>query len=179
MYKYLTAVIVLLISVSLGAQELNLDDLNYFVGEWEGHETGKAGIGKGSRTYEFIMDGIYLFADNTSEFEPQEKNPEGEVHKDVSYVSYDKFRKTMVLREFHSESFVIQYTLDSLQSSGNKFVFVSESVENAPPGLRARVTLEIINENEFEETFELTFPGKDFTEYLKNYWSRAEELIEN
>lgn len=144
----------------------------YFVGDWQGHETGRAGIGEGERTYEFIMNGVYLYAKNVSRFKPQEKNPDGEVHEDVSFLSYDKGRKVFVLREFHIEGFVNQYTLDSLKSNETKFVFISESSENAPPGLRARVTLEIKNENEFVEIFELAFPDRQFSEWLKNYWTR-------
>ncbi len=148
------------------------EPFKYFAGSWEGHETGKAGIGKGDRTYEFIMDDVYLFQKNTSKFEPQEKNPDGEVHVDWTFFSYDKFRKKYVLREFHIESFVNQYTLDSLSHDNKHFVFVSESLENAPKGMRARVKLTIENENEFLETFELAFPGKDYSEFLRNHWKR-------
>ena len=47
-----------------------------------------------------------------------------------------------------------------------------ESVENAPPGMRAKVTIEIKDENEFLETFNLAFPGKDYEEFLRNTWTR-------
>ncbi len=151
------------------------EPFKYFIGSWDGHETGRAGIGKGDRTYKIIMGDTYLFYKNTSAFEPQEKNPDGEVHEDWTFFSYDKFRKKYVLREFHIEGFVNQYTLDSLSSLSNdnkRFVFISENVENAPEGLRGRVRVNIKNENEFVETFELAFPGKDFSLFLTNHWAR-------
>ena len=148
------------------------EPFKYFAGSWDGHETGMAGIGKGNRTYEFIMDNVYLFYKNTSKFEPQEKNPDGEVHIDWSFFSYDRTRKKFVLREFHIESFVNQYTLDSLSHDGMHFVFVSESLENAPKGMRGRITITIKNDNEFVETFELAFPGEDYSLFLTNYWTR-------
>lgn len=175
MFKKILLFFLLTITLSLQGQESRWESLNYFPGSWKGHETGKAGIGEGSRTYEFIMDGVYLFADNTSKFEPQEKNPEGELHKDWAFISYDKSRNLLALREFHSEGFVIQYILDSLESNEKKYVFISEAVKNAPPGMRAKVTIEIKSENEFLETFDLAFPGKDYVEFLRNHWTRLKE----
>lgn len=175
MFNKILLVFILTLTLSLQGQESTWESLNYFAGSWKGHETGKAGIGVGSRTYEFIMDGKYLFADNISKFEPQEKNPEGEIHKDWAFISNDKGRKVLVLREFHSEGFVIQYALDSLESSEKKYVFISEAVENAPPGMRAKVTIEIQGENEFLEIFDLAFTGKDYVEFLRNHWTRLKE----
>ncbi|MCK5086687.1 MAG: hypothetical protein KAQ90_04155 [Melioribacteraceae bacterium] len=169
-------VILFFIPLLLTAQSIEEENIwvpfHYFIGMWEGNETGKAGIGRGERKYEFIMNEMYLFAENVSRFEPQEKNPKGEVHEDWAFVSYDKIRNKFVLREFHIESYVNQYTLDSLSPDNKYFVFVSESSENAPPGMRARVTLKIEDENNFIETFELAFLGKEFSPWLKNYWKR-------
>jgi len=41
--------------------------------------------------------------------------------------------------------------------------------------MRVRLTCEIRNADQFEETFELAQPGKDFEVYLKNYWKRSTE----
>jgi hypothetical protein len=46
-------------------------------------------------------------------------------------------------------------------------VFVSESIENIPQGFRAKETYQIINDNEFTETFELAEPGKAFELYSR------------
>ena len=75
-----------------------------------------------------------------------------------------------MLREFHSEGFVIQYIIDTVSSNSERLVFISESAENAPPGLKARMTFELKDENAFTEIFELAFAGKEFSEWLKNYW---------
>jgi len=141
----------------------------YFLGEWIGHETGRSGIGKGERTYEFVMN-QYLMIHNTSRFEPQEQNPQGEVHQDIDFFSLDRFRKKIVLREFHSEGFVIKYTLDSIYQSPRTYIFNSESFENAPPSFRARLTLIIHSDMEFEEIFYLAPQGKDLEEFLRNRW---------
>ena len=177
MKKFIVFIFVIaLFPIIVNAQEQNKwEPFEYFIGSWEGHETGVAGIGKGARTYEKIMNGTYLYFRNTSAFEPQEKNPKGEKHEDWTFFSFDNNLSKYVMREFNIEGFVNKYILDSLSSDNKHFVFVTENSENAPPGLRARLTCTIKNENEFVETFELAFPNKGFQLFLKNYWTRVKE----
>lgn len=167
---------ILLIPFVLFTQEVEEENiwepLEFFIGTWTGDETGKAGIGKGERTYQFIMGKKYIFQKNISRFEPQEKNPEGETHEDWGFFSYDKVRKNFVLREFHIEGFVNQYILDSLASDTRTLVFTSEISENSPEGLRARITFKIKNKDEFTEIFEIAMPGKDYSIWLRNFWRR-------
>ena len=153
------------------------DPLRYFVGAWLGHETGRAGTGQGKRTYRFILGNQYLLSENTSQFEPQEKNPGGEVHQDWEIFSYDRNRATFVLRQFNSEGYVNQFILDRDRSNveGGLFVFVSEAAENSPPGLRARLTFRVTSPNRFEETFEVALPGRDLEPFVKNSWTRADQ----
>jgi lysophospholipase L1-like esterase len=148
------------------------EPFRYFEGEWMGDEAGKSGIGKGERSIEFIMDKTYLFYKNTSHFEPQEKNPKGETHEDWTFFSFNKNRQKYIIREFHSEGFVNQYILDSLSNDNHTFVYISENVENAPPGIQARLTYKILSKNKFKEIFELASSGKNFTVWLENIWTR-------
>ena len=95
----------------------------FLVGSWDGQETGAAGIGKGDRTYEFIMGGKYLLHRNTSKFEPQARNPDGEVHENWAIFSYDENRGRLALREFHIEGFVIDYVLAHFDEEMKRAVF--------------------------------------------------------
>lgn len=149
--------------------------LQSLVGQWRGHETGVAGEGKGERVYEFILGGRYLLSKNISRFEPQERNPKGEVHQDWAIFSYDQNRDALIAREFNSEGFVNRLVQDKQASDESSLVFVSEASENAPPGLRARLTLRIKSRDELEEIFEIALPGKDFAVFLRNYWTRWRE----
>ena len=147
------------------------EPLRFLVGAWQGRETGASGVGTGEREYEFIMGETYLSARNTSTFEPQPANPEGEVHRDWAVFSYDRVRRAIVLREFHSEGFVNQYILDSL-SGEDRLVLSSESIENLPSGWRARITLTKHDAKTFDEVFELAAPGKAYEVLLENHWTR-------
>lgn len=161
----------------LFAQDTDKEDVwkpfRIFEGSWTGIETGAAGEGKGERTYQFIMNGAFLYGKNISRFEPQEKNPEGEVHEDWTFLSYDKINKTFVMRQFLSETYVSRYKLVSISDDGMKFVFISEDQENLPPGFRSRYTWTFDGKDSFIEEFELASPGKDFAPFIKNSWTRA------
>ncbi|UCC81484.1 MAG: hypothetical protein JSW46_10725 [Gemmatimonadota bacterium] len=151
--------------------------LQYFLGTWKGQESGVAGEGVGERCYALVMERNYIVAANTSTFEPQEANPEGEVHEDWAFFSYDKIRGKVVLREFHSEGFVNRYLLEEWDPQERRFVFESESIENLTEGWRARVTLTVHGENTFSETFELAAPGEEFESLLENQWSRSVNAV--
>jgi hypothetical protein len=132
---------------------------------------GESGTGSSSRTYQFVLGDKFIEIKNTTRYSPQEKNPKGETHEDIGFISFDKFRKIFVLRQLHVESFVTQYKAET-SPDPKTFVFVSESIENIPPGWRARETYRITNDNEFIETFELAAPNNDFAAYSTTIYKR-------
>jgi hypothetical protein len=146
--------------------------LRFFVGHWEGSSQGQPGEGTVTREYQFVLNGRFLEARNQSTYRPQEKNPRGEVHEDWSMFSYDRTRKAFVLRQFHVEGFVNQYLGEAASADARTLRFVSESIENIPAGFRARETYELLNADEFIETFEIAEPGQEFELYSRARFKR-------
>lgn len=146
--------------------------LKSFIGQWQGTGEGEPGKGNYERSYMFTLNNNFIEVKNKSTYPPTDKNPKGEVHQDVGYISYDKLRKVFVLRQFHIEGFVNRYKMDSISNDGRKVVFVSEEIENIKPGWRAKETYEFNNENEFVETFELAPPNGQFEVYTKTILHR-------
>lgn len=146
--------------------------LRFFVGEWEGTGEGKAGSSKTNREYRFVLNNRFLEIRNRSQYDPQPKNPKGEVHEDWGMISFDRGRKQFVLRRFHIEGFVNQFVMAAMSDDGKTFTFTSESFENIPAGWRARETYKLISDDEFVELFELAEPGKDFETYTENRYRR-------
>jgi hypothetical protein len=146
--------------------------LKAFVGTWIGEGGGEPGQGKYERTYQQILNKNFIEIKNKSTYPPTDKNPKGEIHEDLGYFSYDKGRKKFMLRQFHLESFVNTFVLDSISADKKIIVFVTESIENIPKGYRARESYRFINDNEFEETFEIAEPNKDFAPYSKVLFKR-------
>lgn len=130
-------VLFLLISPSIIFSQMTKRDslwllLKPFVGEWKGEGGGQPGKGKYERSYQFILNKRFIEIRNKSTYEPTTQHPNGEVHEDIGYFSYDNGRKTLMLRQFHVESFVIQYRIDSISLDKKTIVFISESIENIP-----------------------------------------------
>ena len=115
-----TIIILLFTFTVIHSQEnLNTDPwqpLQYFLGDWKGESSGKAGDGKGTRTYDFVMEDNYVYCRNIMEFKPQKNNPQGEIHEDWGMFSFDKTRSKIVFRQFNVEGFFNQFTVDSVSA---------------------------------------------------------------
>jgi len=146
---------------------------NYFIGIWQGSGLGKAGHSRVERNYEFVLNSKFLFVRNKSIYEPQEKNPNGETHEDWDFISYDRARETYIFRQFHIEGFVNHFVLNELTEENQAISFVTESIENIPPGWKARETYRILGLDDFIEVFELAPPDKEFELYTENRFQRV------
>lgn len=138
----------------------------FLIGRWEGTSEGQPGKGTLRREYERALNGRFLRVRNRSEYPAQEKNPKGEIHEDEGYVSFDRSRKKLVLRQFHVEGFVNQYVEDE-GSTATRVSFTTEAIENIPPGWRARETYVVHGPDAVEEIFELAEAGKPFEVYSR------------
>lgn len=143
------------------------EPFRFFIGKWTGTNTGQAGNGIYERTYQFVLNNRFIEVRNKSTYPPTVKNPKGEVHEDIGYISYDKGRKTYVLRQFHIEGFVNQYKTDSISQDKRNIVFISENIENITPGWRAKEAYTLLNDSTFTESFELAEPKGNFEVYSK------------
>lgn len=109
--------------------------LRFILGTWEGTSSGQPGNGTVRREYRLVLRDQFIEVRNTSTYVPQEKNPKGEVHEDVGYISYDRSRKVFVLRQFHVEGFVTTYTTGPNASPPSR---VHERDSREPPDRLAR-----------------------------------------
>lgn len=149
------------------------EPLRCFLGTWTGTGRGQAGISAVIKTYSFALADRFLEVKGRSIYEPQEGNPSGEIHEELGLISYDKVRSRYVLREFHVEGFVNQYVLEPPAPGNQKLVFVTEAIENIPPGWTARTTWEILSQDSFREIFDLAGPGEPWSCYVTNDLYRA------
>ena len=170
------AALALLYAVDAPGQAKPPDDkwarVRFLMGSWEGTTEGQPGQGTVRRRYGTVLKDQFIEVRNTSTYPPQEKNPKGEVHEDVGFISVDRARKRLVLRQFHVEGFVNQYVEAPSASSGT-LLFMSEAIENSPAGFRARETYTMLGADEFEEVFEIAEPGQAFEVYSRAKFRRA------
>jgi len=142
------------------------------LGSWEGDAQGDPGSGKSEREYRLTLNDRFIQVNGKSTYPPQEKNPKGEVHEDVGFISYDKAAQKLVLRQFYVEGFVNHYLLDSISEDGRTIVFLTVGIENIPNGWRGRETYQLVSDDEFVETFALAQPGKEFETYSQTRFRR-------
>ena len=148
--------------------------LAFLLGKWEGASDGQPGKGTARREYARALNTRFVRVHNRSEYLPQPKNPKGEIHEDEGFFSFEKARKRVVFRQFHTEGFVNTYVEDA-ESSTAKVVFTSEAIENIPAGFRARETYLVQGVDAFEEVFELAEPDKPFEVYSRTRFTRVKE----
>lgn len=150
-----------------------LQPLGRFSGRWRGTGQGEPGQSTVERTYTPILAGRFIEIRHRSTYPPQEKNPKGEIHDDVGYLSHDNARKLFVLRQFHVEGFANQYAATTPDFAAGKLVFMSEALENIPAGMKARETYVFSSVDAFEEIFEVAEDGVTFQIYSHNKFHRA------
>jgi hypothetical protein len=146
--------------------------VRFMLGSWLGEARGEPGKGSVERDYQLVLDDKFIEEHNTSRYEPKAAGKEPEVHQHRSFISYDKARKTLMLRQFHEERFVILYAMNVELSTPTRLVFDSVNFENFSNEWKARETYEVKSNDEFVETFELAAPGRDFEVYSHNHFRR-------
>jgi len=149
------------------------EPLRFLLGKWTGTCTGKPGIGVVEREFRLVLSDRYIQSIGRTVFEPQEKNPDGEVHEELALFSFDQERKLYVYREFLTEGFVSRYLLEPPEAGATRLAMTTEAIENVPPNWVARLTLMIEGPNAFEETFELKGPNNDWDCYTTSKLQRA------
>lgn len=148
------------------------EPLRLLEGTWDAAIEGRLGQGVGRRSYEFIMDGLYLVSRHASIRLPQEKSPAGDHHRELAVYSYDRERGKIILREFIVEGYVIRSVCET---EPKRFVCTAEEIESGS-GIQSRLTIEISDPYRFEETFELAWPGDQLQVYFTNTWTRIPDL---
>lgn len=147
--------------------------VRFLLGRWNGTVQGESGNGNVSRSYEFTLGGRFIEERNVSTYPAQQRNRRGEVDEHRGFISYDRRRRELVLRQFHQDGSVNTFVLDAAETTGSVLVFDSEAVENHDPGYRARATYEVYSSDEFIETFEVAEPGKPLDLYSRTRFTRV------
>ena len=147
--------------------------LQYLEGLWEGQGQGSVV----TQEYRFILNEKFLQMKTKAVFEPSEQRPEVEIHEDMGLFSFDTSRETFVLRGFYVEGFVNTYILDDVSADGKTFTFITEHIENAPPGTKAKLIYKIINLDEMEQSFHVAWPGREFSCYSLNKLKRKKGSV--
>ncbi len=148
------------IAPGFAAEEDPLAPIRFLVGAWEGRGEGMGGASEVSQSFELVFGGKFLRWQTRAEFAAKEEGGEPEVHRDVGFFSYDPERKQILLRQFLSEGFVNTYLLKEVGEDGS-LVLETEQSEGSG-GMRARLSIKVLEKGKYRGQLELAQPGKDF-----------------
>jgi hypothetical protein len=137
--------------------------LRFLEGKWEGVATGQPGKGTSTREYRFDLGGRFLSARNKAVYEPKKPGGRPETHEDFAMFSYDRALKKIVLRQFHIEGFVNEYTLERISEDLKELEFVTVRIENIAPGWRAKESYRIVSADDSWRRFRSRHRGRRFS----------------
>ncbi|NNF34817.1 MAG: hypothetical protein HKN68_11940 [Saprospiraceae bacterium] len=133
-----------------------MDRFSYFLGQWEHNSTSDTI----SHTYKKVLSDQFIKMNTSAFFYGDDDGIN--THTDEGYISYDQDRRKYVFRQFHSEGFINTYVLDEDKSTPVFYVWNSEHVENGF-GLKAMLTIEIKNDDEYSMILHLGKEGESIT----------------
>lgn len=160
---------------SLAADPLNdpWREFRYFLGVWEGEESGPSGEGVGKRSYRLVLDDHFIEQRHTSIVAPQPKNPEGAAYQDSSMFSFDRTAGVYRLRVHYSRGFSIEYELIEHDAQAKSFCWESRRIENGRRGTKLRYRVNVVDDDTFLETYERERDQEPFREFVRNRWTRT------
>ena len=69
-------------------------------GRWEGPATGRPGTGHQIREYKLILRGQFILGTDETRWEPSTEQPAGDLHEDLSVISFDRAAGQLVMWGF-------------------------------------------------------------------------------
>ena len=144
------------------AMDEALRPLEWLIGSWRGTARGDPGTGAQTRRYELVLQGRFIMGTNRTAWEKTAAHPDGELHEDISLISWDRAARRFVMHVFYVERFVAEHHGEQIDTG--TWRFTAERVQNGPPGLRSRETF-ISRSDELESRFELADGEHDFRPY--------------
>jgi hypothetical protein len=135
--------------------------LNWLVGEWRG-------FGKFAKTTSYVhkrfaydVAGVYLTERTLDVFPPPEPSTDFELHQDLVVYYREGADGPFRAKGFYVESFVASLNV-TIGEGGDSVTLESTQIENAPAGMRTRVTYARQGVDKLQGTFEMAAPGEPY-----------------
>jgi hypothetical protein len=131
----------------------------YLVGVWEGVGEGFGAESNVRHHWQFVIENKFIRLQTRSIATAEDGSQE--LHEDVGYLSYDADDRRFVFRQFLSEGYVNTYDVTVGAGDRQSIEFAYRHAESAG-GMRARMHLVFVGNNDYEMVLDLANPGEDF-----------------
>lgn len=133
-------------------------ELAWLVGEWQGYGQFADRVTYIHKSFSYEVAGRYLVERTRDIFPPEKPTTDFELHQDFT-TFYRMDAGGYRAKGFFVEGYVWSSTVTA---TGDRVVVETDSVENAPAGMRARITYVRDGPDGFRGTFEMAMPGADY-----------------
>ncbi len=133
-----------------------LEPLRFLAGTWRGEGDGTPGLGSGTATFAFDLDGRVLVRRNHTEYPAAGGRP-ATVHDDLMVIHPAPGGRALAAIYFDNEGHVIEYDDVVVSPDGKRVVLTSEVEPSAPT---FRLTYAQVDASTVDVTFEIAPPGK-------------------
>ena len=133
-------------------------ELAWLAGEWQGYGRFDTRVTYIHKSFAYDVAGRYLIERTRDMFPPEKPTTEFELHQDFT-TYYRTDTGGCRAKGFFVEGYVWNSTVTA---TGDRIVVETDTVENAPAGMRARITYVKDGPDGLTGTFEIAMPGQDF-----------------
>lgn len=135
--------------------------MSWLIGEWRGFGKFDKTSNYIHKKFAFDVAGMYLTERTLDIFPPAEPSTAFELHQDLLIYYREGADGPFRAKGFYVESFVASLNV-TVDEGGGSIILESAEIENAPPGMRTRITYKRQSADEFRGTFELAKPGEPY-----------------
>ena len=147
------------------------ESFDWLIGEWQGYGEFSDRVTFIHKSYAYEVGGVFLVERTLDMFPPPEPSTDFEVHQDLSVLHRDNQTGEFTATTFFVETYVTTAAVRVLED-GQSFVVESTSIQNAPPGMRTRMTYRRLGPDRFALHFELALPGQEYSTMEESRFKR-------
>jgi len=136
-------------------------ELAWLVGEWRGFGKFAKNTNYIHKKFSYDVAGMFLTERTLDMFPPAEPSTDFELHQDLIVYYRVGADGPFRAKGFYVEPFVASIDV-TVGEDGGSVTLESTQIENAPPGMRTRVTYGRQGIDELKGTFEIAAPGEPY-----------------
>jgi hypothetical protein len=149
------------------------EELHWLIGEWQGYGQFTSRITYVHKEYYYDVAGMFLIERTLDMFPPSEPSTEFEIHQDFTVFYRDTQTGALKAKGFYVEGFVWSSDL-TVSDNGRTIIIEATEIDNAPEGMRSKITILREGDDEYRAIFELAMPGKEHEELEELVMMRVE-----
>ena len=149
------------------------EELHWLIGEWQGYGQFTSRTTYIHKEYYYDIAGMFFIERRLDMFPPPEPSTEFEIHQDFTVFYRDTQNGGLKAKGFYVEGFVWSSNL-KVSDDRRTIIIEATEIDNAPEGMRSKITILREGDDDYRAIFELAMPGRDYEELEELLMTRVE-----